>query len=100
MRSSDGVLFNLHRKYLEATTGSFPGPEFDTQGEVIQLSEPADVLALLFHFVVPERQPNLRGTKFPLLESLAEAANKYQVFSAMNICEARLMFVLSCFHDV
>ena len=96
MRSSDGVLFNLHRKYLEATTGSFPGPEFDTHGEVIQLSEPADVLALLFQFVTPARQPHLRGVKFALLDSLAEAANKYEVFSAMNICEARLLFVLSC----
>ena len=96
MRSSDGVLFNLHRKYLEATTGSFPGPEFDTHGEVIQLSEPADVLALLFQFVTPARQPHLRGVKFALLDSLAEAANKYDVFSAMNICEARLLFVLSC----
>jgi len=33
--------------------------------------------------------PDLNGVKFDVLDCLAEGADKYEVFSAMNICRFR-----------
>jgi hypothetical protein len=38
----------------------------------------------------PERHPDLESADFEMLEPLAEAAEKYEVFSAMNICKIRI----------
>ncbi|KAF7372835.1 hypothetical protein MSAN_00489500 [Mycena sanguinolenta] len=38
----------------------------------------------------PQRHPALDTTLFEVLETLAEAAEKYQVFPAMNICHIRM----------
>jgi len=89
-QSSDGKLFHIRRKYLEHTTGAFPGPEFDTHGEVTHLTESAAVLELLFRFAYPAKQPELDGMGFAVVSTLAEAAEKYEVYSAMNVCRMRL----------
>ncbi|KAJ7825330.1 hypothetical protein B0H13DRAFT_2241226 [Mycena leptocephala] len=73
-KSSDSVVFHVHRKNLE----------------VVPLSEAAVTLELLFQFMYPQRHPALDTTPFEILEPLAEAAEKYQVFPAMNICHIRL----------
>ena len=89
--SSDLVTFKLHRKYLEATTGSFPGAEFETQGELVRLTEPSSVLEVMFQFVYPRRHPRLDKQNFDSVLAIAEAVEKYEVFSAMNTCETRMM---------
>ena len=53
---------------------------------VIQLPEKSVILDLLFQFCYPERHPELNDLAFDILAELAEAAEKYKVFSAMNIC--------------
>jgi hypothetical protein len=39
------------------------------------------------------RQPNLSKLPFPTLELLAEAVEKYMVFSAMQVCMMHMGFV-------
>ncbi|CAA7269258.1 unnamed protein product [Cyclocybe aegerita] len=92
-QSSDGIQFHIHRKHLESHTGAFPGSEFDTRGEVTHLTEHSKTLAILFQFVYPRRHPTLQDADFATLMPVAEAVEKYQVFSAMNTCEARLRWV-------
>ncbi|KAG6875708.1 hypothetical protein C0992_002788, partial [Termitomyces sp. T32_za158] len=63
------------------STGAFPLAELVTE-----------TLELLFAFVYPWQHPTLRSseTPFALLSKLAEAAEKYQVFAAVNICNVRM----------
>ena len=90
MQAADNILLNVHRKYLEAATGAFPGAEFETRGEITNLTETSAVLAILFSFVYPKRHPDLRRVSFDTVAAVAEAAEKYEVFSAMNICQLRM----------
>ncbi|KAJ6517072.1 hypothetical protein DFH09DRAFT_1048838 [Mycena vulgaris] len=90
-KSSDGVLFHIHRKNLEVCAEGFPPGEISTsEGEIVELLESSITLELLFQFMYPQRHPALDTTPFEILHSLAEAAEKYQVFPAMNICHIRL----------
>ncbi|PPQ79637.1 LOW QUALITY PROTEIN: hypothetical protein CVT25_003222 [Psilocybe cyanescens] len=91
VRSSDGVEFDLHRTVLAVHTGAFPGPEIGTSGEVIELTERANVLRICFDFMYPKRHPDLDDIDdFDLLAAVAEAVGKYQIFSAINTCNTRL----------
>ncbi|KAJ7037236.1 hypothetical protein C8F04DRAFT_1093025 [Mycena alexandri] len=89
-KSSDGVLFRVHRKNLEVCTEGFPAGDISTLDEVIELTESSATLELLFRFMYPQRHPALDVTPFKILEPLAEASEKYQVFPAMNICHIRM----------
>ncbi|KAJ7185023.1 hypothetical protein C8R46DRAFT_1026844 [Mycena filopes] len=89
-KSSDGVLFRVHRKNLEVCTEGFPPGDISTMGDVVELTEASVTLELLFQFIYPQRHPALDTTPFEILEPLAEASEKYQVFPAMNICHIRL----------
>ncbi|KAG6883723.1 hypothetical protein C0993_004303, partial [Termitomyces sp. T159_Od127] len=97
-RSRDNRLLSVHRKNLETSTGGFPPAELvaaaldDDDNEAVPLSEDAETLELLFAFVYPWQHPALRSsqTPFALLEKLAEAAEKYEVFAAVNICNVRM----------
>lgn len=55
--------------------------------------EGSQVLELLFTFMYPERQPNLKKVGFQVLADLAEAAEKYEVFPAMATCNAHMSYV-------
>ncbi|KAF8986311.1 hypothetical protein BDQ17DRAFT_1289695 [Cyathus striatus] len=91
-RSSDNVLFSIHRKNLETHTGAFPPAEFTAdEKEVVTLQESSETLDLLFQFIYPQRHPSLSDSAFEVLDHLAEAAEKYEVFSAMNICHIRML---------
>ncbi|KAF8806847.1 hypothetical protein BYT27DRAFT_7190542 [Phlegmacium glaucopus] len=90
IRSADGKVFHLERKYLEINTGGFPSAEFSTQGELIHLTESSTVLEALFRFTYPIIQPDLEGASFEIIAAVAEAAEKYEVFSAMNFCRLRM----------
>ncbi|KDR82813.1 hypothetical protein GALMADRAFT_112866 [Galerina marginata CBS 339.88] len=89
-RSIDGIEFDLHRALLQAHAGAFPGPEIDTQGEIVQLTEPATVLQVLFDFIYPKRHSDLEDKDFEFMAALAEAVEKYEVYSLMPLCNARL----------
>jgi len=85
-QSSDGILFLIHKINLEVSAGSFVPSEFETHNEIARLTETAMTLDLLFQFCYPVRHPDVEALEFGALALLAEAAEKYQVFSAMNIC--------------
>ncbi|KAF7372841.1 hypothetical protein MSAN_00490100 [Mycena sanguinolenta] len=89
-KSSDGVLFRVHRKNLEVCTEAFPPSEISSEGEVVELTETSVTLEILFQFMYPKRHPTLDITPFKVLRPLSEAAEKYQVFPAMNICHIRM----------
>lgn len=89
-QSCDGVRFHIHRKNLETATGGFPPPEFETCGETVHLTESARTLELLFQFIYPRRHPSLECEVIEVIAPLAEAAEKYEVFPAMNICHVRM----------
>ncbi|KAJ7613869.1 hypothetical protein DFH06DRAFT_1241937 [Mycena polygramma] len=89
-QSSDGVLFSVHRVNLQTHTEGFPPAEIATQGEICPLPESSSTLEILFQFIYPRRHPALHDMAFAEVAALAEAAEKYQVFSAMNICHLRM----------
>jgi hypothetical protein len=89
-QSNDKVLFRIHRKYLETNTGGFSSEGFTTSDEVVPLPEDSSTLELLFQFIYPMRYPTVMSMSFDTLLILAEAAEKYEVFAAMNICSMRM----------
>ena len=52
-----------------------------------ELVETADVLELLFQFVAPMQPPSLRELPFKIGRPLAEAAEKYNIYSATPLCK-------------
>jgi hypothetical protein len=89
-KSADGILFLLHIKFLDMNTGGFPPAEIETWGEVVSLTEDSSTLELLFQFIYPMHHPTLAHMPFATLLLLAEAAEKYEVYSAMNVCNIRM----------
>ncbi|KAF9457609.1 hypothetical protein BDZ94DRAFT_1175170, partial [Collybia nuda] len=89
-KSSDGVLFKLHKINLSVNSRGFPPAEFSTLNEIVQMSETSDILELLFQFCYPYRRPDLELIEFKVLTSLAEAAEKYEVFPAMSMCNIQI----------
>lgn len=63
---------------------------------MVDLTEPAATLELLFQYMYPQRQPDLNEIDLPLLAELAEAVEKYQVYSAMDICKIFMGYL--CFY--
>ncbi|GLB44796.1 hypothetical protein LshimejAT787_1801330 [Lyophyllum shimeji] len=85
-RSSDGVLFRIHRKNLEFGSDGFPPVEFPVDDKPVDLPEDGKTLELMFRFVYPRLQPTLEGLDFRVLAHLAEAVEKYQIFTGKQLC--------------
>jgi len=94
-QSADGVLFRIHKINLEACAEGLSPPEGSTFEEIVELTEDSTILELLFQFIYPTPGPDLSSINFDYLESLAEAAEKYQVYTAMSICKSYMMFVIN-----
>ncbi|KZP04195.1 hypothetical protein FIBSPDRAFT_767813, partial [Athelia psychrophila] len=91
--SSDNVLFKIKQSYLKANSEGFSPPEGTSaspDNEIVNLTEPAETLDLLFQFVYPQKQPDLRKLSTKRILELAEAAEKYQVFAAMETCNRQM----------
>lgn len=90
--SSDGVLFQVHHRNLAAHSDAF----FDIvaaspkKAGVHVLTEVSQTLELLFQFVYPQRQPDAGALLGHELMMLAEAAEKYRIYSAMQVCKAAM----------
>lgn len=94
--SSDHVRFRIHSSNLRCASEGFSPPDGTSSSasdEIVHLTETAEVLELLFQFIYPQRQPNLKLIEFAVLSDLAEAAEKYQVFSAMETCKTSMGYV-------
>jgi len=92
LQSSDGVLFKVDSKNLAAYSEAFPASDLTitANGEVVALQETSDVLHLLLQYMHRRRQPDLTNVPFELLSGLAEAAEKYEVYSAMEVCRIHM----------
>ncbi|TRM57721.1 hypothetical protein BD626DRAFT_614570 [Schizophyllum amplum] len=85
--SSDNVRFYIDRAKLERESDAFPPADAQlAPGETVPLTEDGDTLELLLRFVDREEYVNLDDVEFSLLARLAEAAQKYRVYSAMSLC--------------
>ncbi|KAF8975842.1 hypothetical protein BDQ17DRAFT_1194249, partial [Cyathus striatus] len=90
-KSSDGVLFSLHKKNLATHSGGFPPADTSVGEERIGLPEDSETLELLFQFVYPDNEvPDLSDISLTLLMKLASAAEKYAVRSAIPLCKIRM----------
>ncbi|KAF8989148.1 hypothetical protein BDQ17DRAFT_1314430 [Cyathus striatus] len=85
-KSSDGVLFAIHKRNLAQHTGGFPPEETCAGPEAIELSEESETLELLFQFVYPPDNPSLNEVPFTTLLKVAHAAEKYMVYIARSAC--------------
>ncbi|SRR5258705_9582888 len=82
--SSDSVTIGAHTQNIALFGNGFPSENINN------LEEESEVLQLLLRFMHNTRQPDLSTTPFSELVSLAEAAEKYRVYSAMGSCKTQL----------
>ncbi|KAG6864434.1 hypothetical protein C0991_009560, partial [Blastosporella zonata] len=75
---------------LEINAGLFPPSTLDAKGEMVSLTEDASTLENLFRYVYPQRHSDVDLLTFEDLYKLAEAAEKYEVYSAISVCKMRL----------
>lgn len=85
----------VHRKNLDTHAEGFAPTGIATPplGEAVALPEASAVLDLLFQYMYPQPQPDLTKVEFSILAQLSEAAEKYQVYSAMEICKFHMQYV-------
>lgn len=90
--SSDNVIFRVHRVHLDSHAEGFPPSSLDLPNphELIPLSETSDTLEILFQHIYPRSYPCLDGMEFEELGRLAEAAEKYQIYAAMEVCRIHM----------
>jgi hypothetical protein len=99
-KSSDGVLFKLFKTHLGTTSAGFCAPDMIVVDEQpFSLEEPSNVLETLFQFIHPcpearqYRQPSVMDLEPKLFFAVAEAAEKYIVYGAMNIFLTRMQWL-------
>lgn len=87
LRSSDGYLIGAHQSNLDQYSDGFP--DSNTQMDATQpvdLVEDADTLKILMRFMHKQRYPKVSWLETTQIFSLAEAAEKYLVYSAISAC--------------
>jgi len=62
---------------------------------MVQLTQPANELLMLFAFLYLKGPPDIRGESFEVLAAVAKAVGQYEVFSSAEVCNERLAYVLS-----
>ncbi|KAJ3571739.1 hypothetical protein NP233_g3551 [Leucocoprinus birnbaumii] len=89
-RSSDEQYLQLRRRDIDAHTRALIPPTWSSDTLVIELPEPIAVLRVLFSFIGARTHPSLLTEEFDSLAAIAKAAEKYKVYSAINICAERM----------
>ena len=95
-KSADDVLFFIHRQNLEMYAGGFPPAEFkSSRDDIVPMVESSLTLDMLFTFMYyPGPLPDMEKLPFEAISDLAEAAEKYEVFSAIAACNEYMMWML------
>ncbi|PFH48567.1 hypothetical protein AMATHDRAFT_149626, partial [Amanita thiersii Skay4041] len=95
LQSSDGKILGAHAGNLEMFSCGFPpasltasSPSF--AADSVCLTETADVLEVLLGFMHNRPQQNLLGYPSNVITALAEAAEKYLVHPAMEVCRLHM----------
>ncbi|KAF9457610.1 hypothetical protein BDZ94DRAFT_196979 [Collybia nuda] len=86
--STDNVRFLVHKQNLKVNATGFILPSEESTNTI--LPESTKVLETLFQFCYPDRHPNLMSLEFEDFVLIAEAAEKYHVHAATNICNVRM----------
>ncbi|KAL0575836.1 hypothetical protein V5O48_006126 [Marasmius crinis-equi] len=101
LQSPDKVCYGAHSANLGSLSIGFPVPgttievKTDEQLEIVNLSESSTTLRLLLHFLHPNfAQPDVTVLDDKTVGDLAEAAEKYQVFPAMQVCRLQIGYVI------
>ncbi|TFK64125.1 hypothetical protein BDN72DRAFT_901824 [Pluteus cervinus] len=96
-QSSDKVRFHVYKKDLATFSGGFPPAELviDDRKEIVDLSEGGVVLDFLFSFCRAGRYPDIDTLEIGTLLGLANAAEKYEVYSAVMACKILMKVNLS-----
>jgi hypothetical protein len=66
-------------------------------GELVQLTEPSEIVDLLLQLMSLQEAPDLKSLEFQTLATLAEAVEKYDVFHSKVICRIYMRYVNPCF---
>ncbi|KAF9060775.1 hypothetical protein BDP27DRAFT_1236246, partial [Rhodocollybia butyracea] len=91
IQSSDNVLFKMNKKELEMFSGAFPSADSLVElGKPVELPEDSETLGVLFKFMHCDTHPTLDDVAFDTMMRLAEAAEKYHVYSAIPIYKLNL----------
>jgi hypothetical protein len=87
----------VHKNVLEKNSHGFGSPEhtISEPDAPVALSETSTVLELLLQYLYPGPQPTLKKVEFVDLAGLAEAAQKYEVWSAMEVSKLHMRYGLS-----
>jgi hypothetical protein len=81
----------------EASTQASSQAQLDMSStETVPLSETSSVLELMLQYMYLQPQPDLRKVDFEVISDLAEAVEKYVVYSAMGVLNAKMTWVF-CF---
>ncbi|KAF9477112.1 hypothetical protein BDN70DRAFT_811176, partial [Pholiota conissans] len=92
--SSDGLRFGAHTKNLENYSDGFPlAASVQIFSDIPVLEEPGNVVELMLGFMHNTRQPDLRELPIHILSPLAEAVEKYMIYSAMEVCKIYMTYV-------
>ncbi|KAF9002638.1 hypothetical protein BDZ89DRAFT_650271 [Hymenopellis radicata] len=88
IRSSDGIVFNLHRANIITHTMAFPIPE-GGDPNIADFQEPANILAIAFAYLYPRAPlPDMNLLDFDTLEAVGYVAHKYQFAALMAFCDS------------
>src|SRR6266542_1247655 len=81
IRSSDNILFRLHRKHIEAYAGAFPLQATSAIKDLptITVPETANVLEKVVEYLHPQRYPDLDSMEPKNLITFARVIEKYKV---------------------
>ncbi|KAF8055418.1 hypothetical protein FPV67DRAFT_830280 [Lyophyllum atratum] len=91
LRSSDGARFAAHSQNLEQYSEGFAPSAFLSENvPTVPVQEKSKVVLLLLQYMHLKPQPDLTSLKFDVLEALANAVEKYLVYSAMPICKLHM----------
>jgi len=94
IRSSDGVLFRPHKENLEFVSDvafPFTSTTLHKADKAIDMQEDSKTLETLLHFAYPKLQlPDFAALSFTELIQVERAADKYQMYHGMEICQLYL----------
>ncbi|TFK70750.1 hypothetical protein BDN72DRAFT_958592 [Pluteus cervinus] len=88
IKTSDAKYFGAHLQNLENYAHGFPPVSFGKRKRTnfLEVEEDSEVVSLMLHFVHNLPQPDLRKIEMDILVRLAEAVEKYLMYSVMNTC--------------
>lgn len=92
IKSCDNMRFGVHTSKLHDSSEIFPG-DIPTKDEVVNMPETGDTLELLFHYMYRRPRPVLKDLSIKRVLALAEAAEKYVVYNARDVCAEHLEYV-------